>query len=196
MVALHGMLNRFLTIGLLINVYGAAGAEDKTTSPPAVGDTAREFELQAVLGIHEGKVKLRDVVKSGPVVVVVLRGFPGYQCPICSRQVGSLIARAKDFSAQNANVLLIYPGPAKELDQRAQEFLKGTTLPAPFTLLLDPDYKFTNAYGLRWDAPRETAYPSTFIVDSASRVRYAKISQSHGGRAEVTDVLKSLEGAK
>lgn len=91
-------------------------------------------------------------------------------------------------------MLLIYPGPAKELDQRAQEFLKGTTLPALFTLLLDPDDEFTNAYGLRWNTPRETAYPSTFVIDTASKVHYAKVSRTHGGRAEVTEVLKSLNG--
>ena len=64
------------------------------------------------------------------------------------------------------------------------------------TLLLDPDYSFTNAYGLRWDAPRETAYPSTFVIDTDGTVRYAKISKSHGDRAEVSDVIKALDALK
>lgn len=196
MVAHHQTLIQFATIGLLLFVCGIIVAEDESAKRPTIGKTANDFELEAVLGAHEGKVKLSEVVKSGPVVLVVLRGFPGYQCPICSRQVGSFISRAKEFAAQNVNVLLIYPGPAKELDQRAREFLKGASLPAPFTLLLDPDYKFTNAYGLRWDAPRETAYPSTFVIDSASKIHYAKISQTHGGRAEVADIVKAFEAVK
>lgn len=196
MVAQYQTLVRFVTISLLINVCGPLVAEDKSDNQPAVGKMAKDFELEAVLGARAGQVKLSEVVKSGPVVLVVLRGFPGYQCPICSRQVGSLISRAKDFAAGDATVLLVYPGSGKDLDQRAREFLKDATLPAPFTLLLDPEYNFTNAYGLRWDAPRETAYPATFVIDSTSKIRYARISQTHGGRAEVADVIAALEEVK
>ena len=63
--------------------------------------------------------------------------------------------------------------------------------------MTDPDYTFTNAYGLRWDAPNETSYPSTFVVDRTSIVRFAQISNAHDGRAKASDVvtaLKSLTG--
>ena len=49
-----------------------------------------------------------------------------------------------------------------------------------------------NPYHLRWDAPNETAYPSTFAVDRGGVVRYALVSKSHGGRAEAEEVLKAL----
>jgi len=62
--------------------------------------------------------------------------------------------------------------------------------------VLDPDYVFTNLYGLRWDAPRETAYPSTFVVDSLGVVRFSKISRSHGGRASVDEVLQAVTTVK
>jgi alkyl hydroperoxide reductase subunit AhpC len=52
---------------------------------------------------------------------------------------------------------------------------------------------FTNAYGLRWDAPQETAYPATFVIDRDGIVRFAQISSGHDGRALATDVLKALE---
>ena len=57
----------------------------------------------------------------------------------------------------------------------------------------DPDYVFTNAYGLRWDAPQETAYPATFVIDRGATVRFAQVSIGHDGRALATDVLKALE---
>ena len=46
----------------------------------------------------------------------------------------------------------------------------------------DPDYTMVNAYGLRWDAARETAFPSTFILDNKGTVKFSKIShsQNHG----------------
>jgi peroxiredoxin Q/BCP len=126
-------------------------------------------------------------------VLVVLRGFPGYQCPLCSKQVASFVREAKAFKEAHATVLMVYPGGAKDLDLRAMEFLKDSQLPEPFTLLLDPGYQFTNAYHLRWDAPKETAYPSTFVIDSDGTVRMATVSKSHGGRSDVAEVLKVVQ---
>ena len=74
------------------------------------------------------------------------------------------------FAAFGAQVLLVYPGPPADLDQRAKEFLaKQNELPLNLHLVIDPDYKFTNQYGLRWDAPKETAYPTTFLIDTSRR---------------------------
>ena len=59
-------------------------------------------------------------------------------------------------------------------------------------LATDPDYALTNLYGLRWDAPGETAYPATFVIGADGKVRYAKVSRSHGDRAPTAEVLKAL----
>lgn len=157
--------------------------------PPAVGEMAPELELESY---DSGTVKLDDVRRKGPVVVMVLRGNPGYQCPLCTRQVGEFIAAAQKFDAANATVILIYPGPAARLKSKAKDFLKGTTLPKGFQLLIDPDYAFTNEWHLRWDAPQETAYPSTFVIDKDGKIRFAKVSKSHGDRAAVEDVIRTL----
>jgi peroxiredoxin len=156
---------------------------------PLAGDTAADFTLISLGG---EKVTLSSETRKGPVVLVVLRGFPGYQCPICTAQVGRLISDAPRFAAANATVILVYPGPADSLKDRADEFVKGKMLPANFTLLLDPDYKFTDQYGIRWEAPRETAYPSTFVLNPRRKVTYAKVSRSHGDRADNADILKAL----
>jgi hypothetical protein len=62
--------------------------------------------------------------------------------------------------------------------------------------LIDPDYTFTNLYGLRWDAPRETAYPSTFLIDRKAVIFYRKVNQGHGDRSTAADVLLELQHAK
>jgi thioredoxin-dependent peroxiredoxin len=157
---------------------------------PAVGEAAKDFSLSAVDG---EKVQLAGLLKEGPVVLLVLRGYPGYQCPICNMQVGQFIASAEKLKAAKANVVMVYPGPADGLKQRASEFIRGKTLPKNFYLALDPDYEFTNSYHLRWNAERETAYPSTFVIESSGKIKFAKISTTHGGRASVDEVLKSLE---
>ena len=156
---------------------------------PEVGKAAVDFELNDLQGT---KHSLAETAQKGPVVLMVLRGFPGYQCPVCNKQVGQYLAAADKFKAKGATVLMVYPGPSKGLQEHAAEFVSGKTLPAGFHMLIDPDYTFTNAYDLRWDAKNETAYPSTFVIGKDRKVLFSKISKTHGDRADAADVLKAL----
>lgn len=158
--------------------------------PPAVGDSAKDFTLKT---IGDQEIQLSKLNAEGPVVLVVLRGYPGYQCPICRRQVGEYIGKAKELKAAGAKVVFVYPGPQEDLQQRAAEFFTGKE-PGEFIYVLDPDYKFTNEYDLRWDKPKETAYPSTFVIDAKGKVIYSKVSKGHGDRAPVGEVLGALAG--
>lgn len=125
-------------------------------SPPAVGETAPDFELKTV----DGKtIKLSEQTRQGKVVLLVLRGFPGYQCPICRRQVIAFRKQAEAFGKAGAQVVMVYPGEASELNLKALQFLGEQKLPEGFQMVIDPGYKFTNAWHLRWDAERETSYP-------------------------------------
>ena len=181
-----------LTLSLLA-VFGIASAWAASVQPPAVGDTAPEF---ALAGLDGKPVKLAELLKEGPVSLVVLRGFPGYQCPLCTKQVGELLDHATEFANSKTTVVLIYPGSAKGLNAQAKEFVGSREFPANFRFLLDPDYKLTNSYGLRWEAPRETAYPSSFVINRDGKVMFAQISKSHGGRAAAKDLLKALPSNK
>ena len=159
------------------------------TQALALGETAPDFTLSTP---DQTPFHLAKQLEEGPVVLLALRGWPGYQCPICTRQVGAFIAQADALEAAGAHVVLVYPGPAEQLTEHAEEFTSNTTLPANFSYVIDPDYSFTNLYGLRWDAERETAYPSTFVVDTQGFVQLAKVSQGHGDRAKIADVLTAL----
>jgi thioredoxin-dependent peroxiredoxin len=174
---------------ILAAVLVGAGGVAVADPGPAVGQQAKEFDLEELGG---GRAKLSELSKAGPVVLVVLRGYPGYQCPVCSRQFGEFLGRADDFKAAGATVAFVYPGPAAGLKGTATEFVKGRDYPAHFRLLLDPDYAFTTAYGLRWDAKNETAYPSTFVVGAGRKVTFARVSTTHGGRLSAADALKAL----
>ena len=171
----------------------APAAPPTPPSIPKVGDTAADFTLD---GLDGKSVKLTDLTSKGPVVLIVLRGWPGYQCPICTRQVGDVLAHQKEFDAAGAKVVMVYPGPADQLKAHAEEFFKDKTFSETFRFLIDPDYKFTNAYGLRWKAARETAYPSTFVIDRQNVIRFAKVSKTHGDRASAADVVKALSETK
>ncbi len=161
--------------------------------PPGIGDKAPEF----VLGNIQGKrVKLTELREKSDVVLVVLRGYPGYQCPLCNLQVRDFVKNSSKFSEAGAKLVLVYPGPAEKLEARAAEFAADKVLPANAELLLDPGYEFTNRYGLRWDATGETAYPSTFLIDSAGGIFFARIRKTHGGRTSAAETLDALSKRK
>ena len=169
----------------------AAGAFAAVADTPAKGAKAPDFTLATTTG---RQVSLDDKVSKGAsTVLVVLRGYPGYQCPFCTKQVHDFVDHASEFQAKNTNVLLVYPGPPAALDEHAKEFLaKQANLPPNITLVTDPDYKMTNQNGLRWDAPHETAYPSTFILNNQGQITFEKVSREHGDRTSASDVLNQL----
>jgi peroxiredoxin Q/BCP len=179
------LVGRF-ALGLCALLVGTTGF----AQIPAVGAKAPDFTLMTPTGTSVELAKQED---GKPLVLVVLRGFPGYQCPYCQKQVHDFVEHASDFSAKNATVLLVYPGPPAELDQRAKEFLaKEAKLPANIVLVTDPDYKMTNLYGLRWNAPHETSYASTFILDKTGTILFEKTSHTHGDRLSAQDALDHL----
>lgn len=183
--------NTFWAIVSLTSVACLGILSEAAEKTPVVGKMAPDFELKSLGG---EPVKLSTEVERGPVVLVVLRGYPGYQCPICTAQFGDYVAKKEQFKVAGAQVLFVYPGPIDRLAERAKEFVRGKDYPAHFQILLDPDFIFVNSYGLRWDARNETAYPSTFIIDSKRKVTFAKISQGHGDRSKAADVLKAMTG--
>lgn len=160
--------------------------------PPKLGDKAPDFSLKT---LDDQTVRLSDLTSKSKVVLVVLRGWPGYQCPVCDRQVQDFIKLESEFAEAKARVVFVYPGPADGLKTHAKEFAdwKGKQWPKEFLYVLDPDYTMVNAYNLRWDAPRETAYASTFVLDGKRIVRFAKISKSHGGRTKAAEVLEEVK---
>ncbi|MDG3005058.1 peroxiredoxin family protein [Paludisphaera mucosa] len=159
-------------------------------APPREGESAADFTLKT---LADEPVRLKTLLERGPVVLVVLRGWPGYQCPICTAQVRELVRESKTFEARKARVVLVYPGPADGLKAHAAEFERGKGLPDGFQLVMDPDYDLTKSYDLRWDAPGETAYPSTFVIDREGKVVLARVSRSHGGRAKAGEILEALK---
>lgn len=166
-------------------------SDDKMMMPamPKVGDTASDFTLKT---LDDQSVRLSDLTSKSRVVLVVLRGWPGYQCPYCTKQARDYINNAGKLKATGVQVVMVYPGPADDLKAHATEFLENKDWPKDFLFVLDPDYSFTKSYGLRWNAPKETAYPSAFIVSKEGKVTFAHVSKQHGDRVSSDAVLKAL----
>jgi thioredoxin-dependent peroxiredoxin len=173
-----------LTLGLMLGASPLRAA-----AIPKVGEPAPNFALRT---LDDRSVGLKALTEKSPVVLVVLRGWPGYQCPLCTKQVHEFVAQAAEFKARGAQVLMVYPGPAAQLKAHAEEFLRDKSWPADFLLVVDPDYSFTKAYGLRWEAKGETAYPSTFVIARGGTITFAHVSKSHGDRVSPAGALAAL----
>lgn len=185
-------VRKWRRVAALAVLLGALPSPLQAAEPPAVGEKAPDFVLKT---LDDQIVRLSELTAKTNVVLVVLRGWPGYQCPICERQVSDFVNSAPDFAAAGAQVLFVYPGPADGLKAHAEEFkqMKGKEWPATFQYVLDPDYTMINAYHLRWDAPHETSYPSTFVLDPQGVIRFSKISHSHGDRSSAATVLAEVK---
>jgi peroxiredoxin Q/BCP len=183
-------MKAFVTLVALIaavSLYAEPATQPVT--PPAIGDTATDFDLQTL----DGKsVKLSELTTSGPVVLIELRGWVGYQCPVCTKQVGQFIGQAKQFEKTGTRVVMVYPGSAEKLKDHAADFITGKSLPDNFYFVIDPDLSFTNAWGLHWNAKGENAYPATFVIDKKQTIQFSKVSKSHGDRASVKEVLDAI----
>jgi peroxiredoxin Q/BCP len=190
-VAMNSCFNRYFAI--LLATFCFLGIPVKPTvqaAGPAVGDAAPDFNLP-IVG-EDDYLSLKEANESGPVVVIVLRGYPGYQCPLCSQQVGAFVNRAAALAKVAKKVILIYPGEASMLDKHAEEFVGSRSIPAPIVIVRDPDMKMITEYGLRWSKSKETAYPAAYVIDKNGRIRWSKISDSHAGRASVDEVITEL----
>jgi peroxiredoxin len=185
------LLRLFVVASMLISAISpCAGEEAARAKVPEVDKRAPDFELPVVGS--DGFLKLSDECKEGPTVVIVVRGFPGYQCPLCSSQMAALANRAKALGQAAHRVIVVYPGKADELQSHAETFMGSRKLPKPLVIVRDDDMEMVESWGLRWDAPHETAYPATFVFDTNGRVRWKKVSHSHGERSSVEEILREL----
>jgi len=191
-------MNRIqLTLVTIISIFiiSTVVLADKISAGPKEGSILEDFSGTTING---GAFQLSKMVEKGSVVLVMLRGFPGSQCPVCSTQVAGYIAKAEEFEKQrNTPVVFIYPGKVDNLEKRAKEFTapleEKVDLPSNFFFVLDQDYKITNHLNLRWDKPKETAYPAAFVIDHDGYIQYAKVSDNHGDRATAGEILEFLD---
>ncbi len=178
---------------LMIATASADSAQSVSQARPSVGSPAPDFDTPRLDG---SRLRLSDLTKDGPVALLILRGWIGYQCPVCTRQVGDFLARAADFQAAGASVVMVYPGDSSYVRDRAAEFITGKTLPARYHYVQDPDLKVVNLYGVRWTAPDQHAYPSAFVIDRQGATQFAYVGKSAGDRPAIDDVLAAVRRAR
>jgi peroxiredoxin len=191
-------LARALTAGLLLAAaacskeplpYTFAANKFKDDVRTNVAVTPEQLALSFVDGAGQ-PVSLADFRGQKPVVLVVMRGFPGYVCMFCSAQTAMLVKNHGEFVKRGAEVLVVYPGPRERLDdfvRTSREQVENAAV--PFRILLDPDFKAVDQLGIRG----ELAKPSTYILDRQGQVRFAYVGGSASDRPSLKALLEQLD---
>jgi peroxiredoxin len=174
----------------LLPVLLLAVSLSSAAATPGVGQRAPDFTLSTPNG---EQLTLSSLNTRENVVLIVLRGYPGYQCPFSQLQFQSYQQTAAQFAALGTQVVFVYPGANnKNLADDAKQMMGATTLPANVHVVLDPDYHFTTQYGLRWDAANQTAYPSTFLLAKGRFVFFAHTGHTSSDQTPPADALAAL----
>lgn len=184
-------------------------AEDLAAALPnpglKVGAKAPNFSLKNARG---ETVKLRSMLRKGPVILVFYRGA---WCPYCNLELQALNETLPSFKKYGASLIAISPQtPDKSLAQLEKDGY-------PFEILSDLDDKVMKAYKLYWEVPPEldaaykrsfgldiAAYngngrrglpvPGTFVIDKSGIVRAAFANTDFKKRMEPADILDALHG--
>ena len=127
------------------------------------------------------------------VILVFTEGFNGMICPFCQTQTSRLVANYKKFQDRDCEVIVVYPGPSDHLDEFVEAALKTEKEQldqVPFPIVLDPEFKATNYFGIQ----SKHAHPSTYLIDKNGGVQFAYVgSDMTADRPSISALIKKLD---
>ncbi len=190
---------------LEVMTKAAEDLAEKLPSPGLkIGETAPDFALK---NAHGKTVKMSNLLKKGPVILVFYRGA---WCPYCNIELHALNESLPKFEKFGAALVAITPQtPDKSLAQVTKDGY-------PFEILSDLDDSVIKDYGLYWEVSSEldAAYkhsfgldvaafngkgrrglpvPGTFVIDKSGIVRAAFADTDYKKRMEPADIMTALQ---
>jgi peroxiredoxin len=171
-----------------------------------VGDPAPDVTLPDAMG---QLVRLSDVWRRGPLVIVFYRG--GW-CSYCNLQLRAWQLKVAELERLGATLLAISPQtPDNSSDTAEKNALQ-------FTVLSDCGLEAANGFGLAYTLhPDVVDYygsvgtdipvlngngqwvlpvPATYVIDSTGRIRFSLIEEDARMRAEPLEVLAAVEALR
>jgi peroxiredoxin len=134
------------------------------------GHAAPQFSLKSLDGKEYSLAKL---LEKGPVVVAFFK----ISCPVCQFTLPYIQRLADRYAGDSATILTISQDDAAS----TKSFNKEYSLALP-TLLDDPGYPVSNAYGL-------TNVPTIFLIEPDGKV---KVSCMGFGKADLESIAAEL----
>lgn len=172
---------------------------------PKVGEQAPMFELPNAI---KQTVKLEELLKQGPVVLVWYRG--GW-CPYCNIQLRTYQELLPRFQEHDAQLVAISPElPDNSLSTKAKNQLEfhvlsdvgnqvATDYNIVYTLPQPVQDKFKGKFDLaklNGDDSAQLPLSATFVIAPDGTVAYRFVDADYRKRAEPGEVLKAIESIK
>ena len=169
----------------------------------SVGEKAPDFVLNNAFG---EKVRLRDKLDTGPVILVFYRGA---WCPFCNLHLHALQNTLPEFKKLGAQLIAITPQvPDKSVEQLKKEGY-------PFQVLSDLDSKVMKDYKLLYELPdhlvevykkhgidveeyngkgrKVLPVPGTFVIDANGIVQAVFADTDYKKRMEPSSIINILK---
>ncbi|WP_198083008.1 peroxiredoxin-like family protein [Variovorax sp. E3] len=171
-----------------------------------VGDPAPDVTLPDAMG---QRVRLSDVWRRGPLVIVFYRG--GW-CSYCNLQLRAWQLKVAELERLGATLLAISPQTPENSSDTAQKNA------LEFTVLSDCELEAANGFGLAYTLhPDVVDYygsvgtdipvlngngqwvlpvPATYVIDNTGAIRFSLIEEDARMRAEPLEVLAAIEALR
>ncbi len=139
----------------------------------AVGQVAPGFTLKSLDG---KEYSLGKLLEKGPVVAVFFK----ISCPVCQFTLPYLQRLAQRYAGDSATVIAISQDDVRGTKEFNREY--GVTFP---TLLDDPGYPVSNAYGL-------STVPTIFLIEPDGKVKISCMGFDKGDLEKIAAELSQL----
>ncbi|MBX8639815.1 MAG: peroxiredoxin [Thermoplasmata archaeon] len=148
-----------------------------------VGEKAPDFALPKS---RDQKVLLKDLTKSGKVVIVF---YPGDFSSVCTNEWCSLRDNLNEFEKLNAKVV----GISGDSHFTHDAFRKANSL--NFDLLSDYDHQVSKLFNVYYDdflGMKGVSKRSVFIVDREGRIRYKWVTEDASKLPDIEEIKNEL----
>lgn len=167
-----------------------------------VGDIAPDFTAK---NQNNKDIKLKELLKSGPVVILFYRGE---WCQYCNRQLKALEDSLALISAKGANIIAISPEKLENINKTIEK-TKVT-----YNVVTDENSQIMTAYKVAFELDEKTTekykgyginlmerngsngnnlpVPAVYIISKEGKITYRYFDENYRKRASVLEILKNL----
>jgi peroxiredoxin len=155
---------------------------------------------------HGKYIRLKDVLKQGPVVLVFYRG---HWCPFCNRQLKKLEDSLQFIRDKGATLIAVSPEKPENISKTVEK------TGADYSILHDEGLKIMKAYEVEFEVQENTInryrntgidlekingkdwkylpVPAIYIIDKESTITYRFFDTDYKKRPSVQEILKNLK---
>ncbi|MCB0716343.1 MAG: peroxiredoxin-like family protein [Chitinophagaceae bacterium] len=169
-----------------------------------IGSKAPDFKGEDQFG---NKIKLKDVLKKGEVVLVFYRG---QWCPYCNRELAALQDSLQFIKDKGATLIAISPETNEMIDKTIEK------TKASYSIINDEGLEIMKDYDVDYEVPENTVtryrnvgidllkfngkngnhlpIPAVYIIDQSSTVTYRFFEKNYRKRPSVKEIVSNLRG--